>query len=748
MLKLPFKPTKPFVFKSETYEFVEHHLSIYQKYNDDDVFSPLHYTTTYKKGSKIIIIRAYFDKEGNYLSSRVCFDKAEEKPTPLSDAEKKIVEELAEQYARSLLDQLSQELIEKQGELGEIKKKMLQELDDASKLGSEHPEYKKLLGDTIKAFEEHEKLFFNPGRADRSVKQFLEKYQNNLKAAEALVKNSQKKKVKLPSELKKEWVAPLRTNVTTDAVSETSKIKQSVPHLLTSKNSAEMSNKSDELSAQLKEQERMLYNKLDQAVSVTEMSAIVQEIDMLNNFRGRVLAHACVDGNIGILKQYLDKKNWESLEKGVVPMLLSTCVCHNQPLLFDYILSQVNNHYLKYYYSMPFGSESGGGPQAVSLLELAYVKKNFDFFEALLKRHKYNPNLSPVQDYSILMRAASLGDSDYVSALLIAGADPNATVADHLALTQLTSRRRSESNAAKTEFEQKGVAVDVRHRLNTALHLAAMSANQVGVKLLLEHALTKSNLRNADGFTAFGFVVFKDKNRPFPLNKDIIRLFLKHGHKIDEKQAAYETTGLMAACSTQDLEAVTTLLDLGANPCEKQPKSKMTIDGVASSLRLTPLFLSLINQNEKIVEKILSYPIDRSELEDIYQQWKFAATISPRFVNKYAIAVHKAGDFKNAELLFREALKTTQEEDMRHGILFNLGACCEAQEKKLEAIKVLDQCIEIRTKKLSATSNFLAQNGLKELIKKATDRRNKIRESLGASVMTNSTVKLHIHDTK
>ncbi len=687
----------------------EHHLSIYENYTrkKNNIFSPIHYTITLSSiDKKRIKAHVYFDEGGNYLS---CIAKHLDPNSPisLSEADNESLRRIAELHSRAEIDSQMKSLTEKQASMKEKKDVCLKELEEKSKKGKAHKGYQSQLEKTIKSLQEEAKYLFNP---DLSVIRFLEKHrenshESNTSSGPRKKKKQNRNKQTIP-EMKDTALEQLNPHNEPVCVSEKKKpvANETLPDLpLTF---------SQTYNLEIQQAKAKLYRDLENC-TFEEGLKIFEEIDNLDQEIVEVLYQACIDGDLKLVKAHFDnekiKTDLDSLK------MLSICIYYDRQELFEYIYNNIKNHWVKHTLFVHLSEESN----AYSLLELAFERRNLQFFKLLLTKFHYNPDLIYVERGSLLSKAIWAEENEYVAALLQAGANPDA-IGVNKNLSFICGMIKDEK---LLQFEKMGSkeAEEAEEKImcnRTPLHNAIIGRNVAAVELLLS-SKADVHRKGDNGLNALSYAVLTQFGaESIPVNKDILTILISHGFNIDERQIENSVTGLFLACENNDLESVKIFLECKADHSAKHQKKIERNKKEVGSISATPLLIALFEGHIKVANYLLEKcEFSIEELDHCYEQlekYKKNTTVTLKKVYlkkclEEAIRLHKAGknrelninekneSLSNAKKYYYKALELTNELETKHQIYYNLGTCLlEKGEPTKEIISCFEQCLSIR----------------------------------------------------
>jgi len=729
-----------------TYKLLKHHISVYEKYGKDAIVSPIHYTATAvfrKKGKKFLIeIHIYFDEGGTQLECLVSMKHAVGKTyIPLSDDDKIELEKLAERHARKILDQLSAKLINLQDTINVDKDTKLKELTEESKYGTATEKYVHMLESTISTLQEYETFIFDP---DRSIKKCLMERFNYLQ--EKLVRTNSIRTKKIVFLETKDEVEDDLPALASESMSEPKKVTQ-----IELKEAPVLMDKCQKMSIELKKIRRELELRLS-ACAVDDFDnadKIINQIDALKQQEVAIVTQACIDGNMVIFKKHIHDINL--LPNLVSRSLLSTCVYHDRQELFDYIYNKISYYARHQSYALPNVSlETLYTRDIASLLELAYERENIVFFEKLLNKYHYDPN---VVQASLLMRAAMHAEKlPYLKLLLIAKVDPNK-------VTEMDPAGLRAENASSEKIKSD-LQKDHAYRMSILcgrlpLHYASLFTNVEGVKLLLLYG-AESKERDDDQYTPFGYALVPKKLsldggvRETTFNRQLVETFLENKrHDIDERQTSNSQTGLFIACLKNQWDIAQTLLDLKADPGAEHT---LIVEGKPPQFA-TPLLLALFKKSP-IADMFIACTRERSQLQYAYQTYlnlkepvpknlKKAYLAAVRACKNDAVGFQRTGKLTEAEALYKEMLTVETNPIETHVIYFNLATCLHRAGKKDEAITHMKECVKIRQALLIKLSNNPVHQ-IKNIEESILTAQNKLAEFEGKEIKK-QTLPINIH---
>jgi hypothetical protein len=691
-----------FIFRGKSWVLAEYHLSIFQEFSDKkDSVSPIHVTSKFYTVTGTIIIHSFFDKFGNYLSSLLNQDDAKKTKIKITTAEELEIKRIIVSNAGPKLAKTFGELFAAQ-EQAKIKKVVaLRKLEAESRNGVRSTTYLSLLREAISACNDYDNLEFHPCYSESK---FLQNHREFLE------------KEPLPGKSKLTPFNPDPVPTRDSGGSHLSELMalitlveekfQSTEHLPVDGFAAKTAN---------------LYKQLDESPTndLNNLLEIIKELHEEDIIHQQTLVQACIEGNQKVLAQHFYERDMRLL-----PALLSTCVYHNQPALFDWLQRRNPFRLFTLSFKTPYVKANPltiyqGGYKHNSHLEVAYMLNYLPFFQTLLNKYHFNPNELTFTSIPLLLKIIEeKGDMAYIRALVAAGVNPDLThqgkinfclqaeskeetaaIQKDMAwmfemLGTIGVKGKTQSKTRKEGFEDHITAIDCdAFRTGiTALHQAVRVNYPEAINLLLEHR-ANSDLRDRHGYTPFELAMTSGTT----ISKPVIEAFLKHRHKIDKPNEANQETGLYFHCQQGNLENVKILVGLGASPYAKH-KIPTLLGGKQSPLIMTPLAIAAKKGFVPIVRELLKCEIPVHEINRAMLMVPNDSDCRNRSgaYNHEAIQAYKINDFKSAEQLYNFALKYTQSDDEKHSILYNLSSCLFKANKLDEANKTISKCLAIR----------------------------------------------------
>jgi ankyrin repeat protein len=715
MLSRPTAGLAPFVFRGKTYVPVNRHLTVYETWDSNNHYlSPVHATLQFSG----MIIHFYLDKGTNHLTTRIDLGDTLLVEADLSNQEKLQLSRLLKDYGRDMLDELSRYWVKKHNESDVNQQKKLIDLEHESRDGIYTDQYKSALTATIQAIDEHNILRYQPEYGVR--KQLLER--RNLI----------------------DKVLNVKTDISPVATLDDNEVEQKKPaSAMPTPKSKPASKKVTASTGSAKsaaKKRKQLEAKLVscQKDDTGTFFKTVKQIDALKKSLKNILIQACIDGDMEAFEQSFNSKDHEA-DNMLIPALLATCVAHDRKDIFKLIYDQIQNRTIKhdYYVNAYISLDPLKLSAELSLLELALREKSF--FKDLLCIYHYDPNKSPVFCRSLLSEALASGDDESFDLLLEAGIDINEVSSKINAVTTVTPI--GYFSPVEKELQQKALEVDGR----TPLHYAAIVNNPRAVKTLLERKANTALKTKKDGYTAFHEIISRKI-----LNKEIISLFLQHGHSIDEiLPAPTSQTALYFACINGNLAAVEILLSLGAKPdFNIQP---------TTNIPPTPLLAACQQESVPIVTAMLKFPMSISatgnackycieshpSLAEILRKTHMGALLKQ--ADKFAkeATPTETEKLSEAELYYKAALMIAVTYEEKTKIRYGLVKCLDKHSKYDDALSELDDYIKMCDD--AGRSDPIRSGGYKTLANIAITKRENIQARIASLVCAvgNNTVSLH-----
>jgi len=654
MLDLPLT-NEEIVFNGKKYTLKKHHLSVYEEFDPNNpVKTPIHYTAECTDGT---MIHVHYDKEGKYQFSSISdttFFNA------LSKEEKKQLrgefKKLGDQYSKTIIKEWISALA-KPEQAAEIKKnRTLDILNKASITSTTDTAYKKILAETILAFEDHENL---TGELF-GVKKLLVEYQKLLN------ESASNKSVKFSMPESKEEKESVSIPVD-DMPSTHSEVK-------TEKSAPKKSDINQDLSEYFTKEKNKLVLKLrEQHNSRQEILKIFQslEANLTKEEHYEMLVKACIAGDKLLIRKHFKYIGGLIDIEDKLAHLLPTCVLHKNMAAFDEVYRNLNSPQLQRTFCNPFVSYPDKfDMQSISLLEIAIHNNDIEFFKKLLDDYNYSPEVTTLTANLVFLTCLQ-SKHEFLEALLEAGANPSLKIKE-IEYNQIVT---SEEGMKRLESD--------RQRIQSTM----------GDYSPLAIAVQFKDIKTAE-------------------------ILLKYGALVNDKCRFYnkeEKTALYFACQMGQgqLAMVNILLKAGADPFLK---TRVTVSDM--ELELSSLFIAILNQKLEVVDAILSHVKNTIKFEDIsvvYNQCKLLNQSIPHSILKvYAVAAHKQAKelmqedlasetasemFELAEQFYRDVLNPDEKViDVKKSdnriVLLNLASCLDAYGKNLEARGKIAEAIE------------------------------------------------------
>ena len=180
-----------------------------------------------------------------------------------------------------------------------------------------------------------------------------------------------------------------------------------------------------------------------------------------------------------------------------------------------------------------------------------------EFLQTIIK-HGADVNAANKKNMTPLMNACQKGNIDGINVLLNAGADPGITDVDGYTWLHYASFGNCSSEFLQTIIKH-GADVNATSKHNkTALMIAYHNGNIDNIIVLL-NAGANTDLCDDDGDTLLHYAASGD------CSKEILQIVIDHGSDVNATNKKNETT-LMKACKKGNIDAMSVLLNAGADP--------------------------------------------------------------------------------------------------------------------------------------------------------------------------------------
>ena len=206
--------------------------------------------------------------------------------------------------------------------------------------------------------------------------------------------------------------------------------------------------------------------------------------------------------------------------------------------------------------------------------------------------HGTDVNATNKYNQTSLMLACKDGGKDFINVLLNAGADPSITDVDNQ-----TSLHHAAGNDCCTEVYQEiishGVDVNATAKNNvSALMIACEKGNKYAINVLLS-AGANPNIADANSETSLHYAAGND------CCTEVLHAIISHGADVNATDKS-KTTALMLACERGDKDAISVLLNAGADPNLVDADGYTCLHDLASAGCTKEVFVAVINHGADV----------------------------------------------------------------------------------------------------------------------------------------------------
>ena len=325
-----------------------------------------------------------------------------------------------------------------------------------------------------------------------------------------------------------------------------------------------------------------LHDAVRKGCSKKVLEAIIShgaDVNATNKVNGTALRYACLEGNIdtfNVLLQAGADTNiagangntclHDAVRKGCIKDVLEAIISHGADVNAT---NKANDTALMYACDVRNVDAINVLLQAAADTNIVSADGNTCLFDAVRKgcskdvlqaiiSHGADVNATNKSNETALMKACWMGNEDAISVLLNAGADPNIAHADGYISLHGAIRKGCSKDVLEAIISH-GADVNATNQANeTALRYACWEGNIDTFNVLLQ-AGADTNIASADGNTLLYDAITAD------CSKDVLQAIISHGADLNATNKSNETA-LMRACRMGNEDAISVLLNAGADP--------------------------------------------------------------------------------------------------------------------------------------------------------------------------------------
>lgn len=691
-------------------QFIEHHLSIYQKFSPTDAtLGAFHYTAKYKQQGKVLIIHSYFDHCGNLLLSQVRHEGANQTIIKVTKKDSILLSDIAQCYLEDNLKTLMSALFSNTQKLNEERKQLLLNLEEKSRLGVTTRDYLGLLRQTIDQLSTHLNLLIDSRNEHLVVEQLQRQYTHlNQKSNKPPEKKQQKPSVSVDEQ---EDMSSSCSSSSAAAVVPVQKEKFILETRL-----AEIIKLP---FVERYEEQRSILTKVLNSFGndqFDEIISLINKLEQLEDERRKIIVSLSRTGDLVTLKKLLQKQ-----DIFLIPFMLTNAAFHQHYEVFSYLYPF--NKFVNKIFIPPLFSITGKRIPLVSFLAIAFENDDLVFFRELLTVYKVEPVSEAV---CLLMTSLEQNRSDFAEAFLAAGANPNGITSRSEMMEVIDGKLVSLENDPLKEMSKLK---------RNPLVYAVSKRKKEDVALLLKHK-AKTNIAQNNKFNAFNMAVMSENA---VVDKEIVLLVMAAGgHQIDERTLHTGTTGLYYACQYQCAPSVQVLLELGANPVAPHVCKIRTKSG-DSTIHDTPLAKAVTKKNVPIVTMILESKSPFLTYREIQRALIMAVNTARenpcipilethyrRLAHTEALKQYKEENFPQVINLYKQIARYNPTPAEEHSYCYCLGSAHFKMKDYAKAEEMLNHSLQLRKRLLSGV-RIVERPGLESLIEKVQVKINEVK---------------------
>lgn len=691
-------------------QFVEHHLSIYQKFSPTDAtLGAFHYTAKYKQQGKVLIIHSYFDHCGTLLLSQIRHEGTNQS-IKITKKDSIVLSDIAQCYLEDNLKTLMSALFNNTQKLDGERKQLLRNLEEKSRLGVTTSGYMNLLRQTIEQLSSHLHLLIDSNNEQVVVEQLQRQY-THLTQKSKQMPDKRHPRASVSVEEREEVPSSCSSSSVAVAVVPVQEEK-----LILAARLAEITKLP---FAERYVEQRALLTKVLNGLGndqFDEIMSLINKLEQLEDERRKIIFGLSQTGDLVTLKKLLQKQ-----DIFLIPFMLSNAAFYQRYEVFSYLYPL--NKFINKIFIPPLLNIKGKRIPLVSFLAIAFENDDLVFFRELLNVYKVEPVSEAV---CLLMAFYAEGRSDFAEAFLAAGANPNGMTNKAELMEVIDGKLVSLENDPLKEMNK------LQHN---PLVYAVSKRKKDFVELLLKYK-ARTNIAQNNQFNAFHMAVIAEYA---VVDKEIALSVMAAGkHQIDERTLHTGATGLYYACQFQCLPSAQVLLELGANPVALHVSKVRTKSG-DTTINDTPLAKAVTKKNVPIVTLILESKSPFLTYREIQRALIMAdntACDNPcvpilethyrRLAHTEALKQYKEENFPQVINLYNQITQYNPTPAEAHSYCYCLGSAHFKMKDYAKAEEVLTLSLQMR-KRLLSGARIVERPGLESLIEKVQVKINEVK---------------------